>query len=202
MLPGSTRRRHRRRAALALLAGALVVGLSACGAGSPTPPDWVPKPSFQGDGGGNGGAPGTGTAPPTAPASPGAPSSSAPSSGGEDPNVLAKNLTAPVGLTMMADGTALVGERTTGRIVQVQPEPGQPVVEVKTVTGIDASGDGGLLDIALSPTYGEDRLIYAYITTATDNRVVSFTLTGSTRPGLHRDPEGRDRKHRANHVRA
>ena len=37
---------------------------------------------------------------------------------------------------------------------------------------IDGSGDGGLMDIVMSPTYAQDRLMYAYISTATDNRVV------------------------------
>jgi hypothetical protein len=41
---------------------------------------------------------------------------------------------------------------------------------------VDAAGDGGLLDLAISPTYSEDGLIYAYLTTATDNRVVHFPL--------------------------
>lgn len=37
---------------------------------------------------------------------------------------------------------------------------------------VDTSGDGGLASIALSPTYDEDRLIFALISTPTDNRVV------------------------------
>src|SRR5206468_10003819 len=100
----------------------------------------------------------------------------------QDPLVVATKLTAPVGLTLLTDGTALVGERTTGRIVRVQPRAGQPVPTVRTLTGLDTSGDGGLLDLALSPTYAEDGLIYAYVTTRTDNRVVEFTLTGPVTP--------------------
>ena len=71
----------------------------------------------------------------------------------------------------MADGkSALVGERTTGRILQVAKDT-EPVL-VAQIDGVDASGDGGLLGIALSPSYDEDGLIYAYVTTATDNRIV------------------------------
>ena len=62
---------------------------------------------------------------------------------------------------------------------------------VRTLTGLDTSGDGGLLDLALSPTYAEDNLIYAYITTATDNRVVDFTLTGPVTPVVTGIPKGR-----------
>jgi glucose/arabinose dehydrogenase len=97
---------------------------------------------------------------------------------------------APTGLALLPDGTALVGERTSGRIVQVQPQPGQPVRTIRTVAGIDAAGDGGLLDLAVSPTYQEDGLVYAYLTTATDNRVVSFTLTGPPTPILTGIPKG------------
>jgi len=39
-------------------------------------------------------------------------------------------------------------------------------------------GEGGLLGLAVSPTYDRDRLVYAYLTTATDNRIVRFRLGG------------------------
>lgn len=41
--------------------------------------------------------------------------------------------------------------------------------------GVDTAGDGGLTSIALSPTYDQDRLYYAYVSTPTDNRVVRVT---------------------------
>jgi glucose/arabinose dehydrogenase len=88
-----------------------------------------------------------------------------------DPSVIAACLSAPWGLVPLADGrSALVGERTTGRILKVAYQQ-KPVV-VATVAGIDASGDGGLLGLAVSPSYSEDNLIYAYVTTKTDNRIV------------------------------
>ena len=108
-----------------------------------------------------------------------------------DPFVVATKLSTPVGLSLLPDGTALVGERSTGRIVRVQPRPGRPVPTVRTLTGLDTSGDGGLLDLAVSPAYAEDNLIYAYITTPTDNRVVDFTLTGPVTPVLTGIPKGR-----------
>lgn len=159
--------------------------LAGCGTGvAATAPTWVPQPTFNGENaprvqlpGPNGGptqtspAPTTGQ-PPTQPSQ--APSSTKPS----DPNVMATDLAAPIGIAVLPDSTALVGERATGRILHVQKQPGQPVQVVRTLPGIDASGDGGLLDLALSPSYGEDGLIYAYVTTATDNRVLQFTQTG------------------------
>lgn len=179
----------RARALGLLLAGAL---LAACGAGADarTPPTWVPKPDFSGEGGPDTTGPSPGQ--PGNPNAPGptAPNPSGPSSSGPDPAIVATNLVAPTGLALLPDGTALVGERTSGRIVQVQPQPGQPVRTIRTVAGIDAAGDGGLLDLAVSPTYQEDGLVYAYLTTATDNRVVSFTLTGPPTPILTGIPKG------------
>ena len=172
-----------------LLAGGLLAACGA-GAGAQTPPTWVPKPDFSGEGGPNTTVPSP-RAPSTNPSVPGqSPSPSRPSSSGPDPAIVATKLTAPTGLTLLPDGTALVGERTTGRIVQVQPQPGQPVRTIRTLTGIDATGDGGLLDLAVSPSFLEDDLIYAYMTTATDNRVVSFTLNGPPTPVLTGIPKG------------
>jgi glucose/arabinose dehydrogenase len=183
----------RLRLAAALAAAGLLAACSV-GADATTAPTWVPKPDFSGEGGpltpgpSPGGPSGNGTGPNGAPTSPGSPG---PSTSGPDPAVVATRLTAPTGLTVLPDGTALVGERTTGRIVQVEPLPGQPVRAIRTLTGIDASGDGGLLDLTLSPTYDEDGLIYAYLTTATDNRVVAFTINGPPTPILTGIPKGR-----------
>jgi glucose/arabinose dehydrogenase len=105
---------------------------------------------------------------------------------------VATKLNSPVGIAVLADETALVGERATGRIVRVQPQAGQPVQTVRRLT-VDSAGDGGLLDLALSPTYSEDQLIFAYISTASDNRVVDFTLNGPVTPvftGIPRGPSG------------
>ena len=86
------------------------------------------------------------------------------------PGVMQGCLESTSGLIMGDDSkSALVAERTTGVVkeVSLNAEP-----KVKTVIPVDGSGDGGLLDIVLSPTYQQDRLMYAYISTATDNRVV------------------------------
>jgi glucose/arabinose dehydrogenase len=129
----------------------------------------------------------------------GPPSSSAPvpgdpaqpGAGGEggDPNVVASGLAVPTGLALLPDGSAIVGERDTGRLVQVFADR-SPVRELMTVAGIDATGDGGLLGLALSPTYLEDGLLYAYVSTATDNRVVRFPLGGTPNPVLTGIPRG------------
>jgi glucose/arabinose dehydrogenase len=118
-------------------------------------------------------------------------SGSSPSSNDEDndPNVVADHLSIPWGITLLPDGSALVGERSTGRIVDVQPTKA-PVSEVMTISGLDTSGDGGLLGLAVSPSYSEDGLVFAYITTRSDNRVVKFTLGGTPQPVLTGIPKG------------
>ncbi len=191
------------RARPTLLLGAATLLLAACGSyGDSGTPTWEPSPSLGAIVGGPGGAQASPIVP--VPSVPGAsPGNSSPDPGETgsapsrsptarlDPNVVATHLDAPVGLAMLPDGTALVAERTTGRIVRVQPQAGQPVPVVRTLHGLDASGDGGLLDLALSPSYAEDGLIYAYITTPTDNRVVDFTLTGPVTPVFTGIPKGR-----------
>ncbi len=106
-----------------------------------------------------------------------------------DEAVIATCLSAPWGLVPMADGSsALVGERTTGRLLQVAK--GVDPVLVTTFAGVDAAGDGGLLGIALSPSYEEDGLIYAYITTAKDNRIVRIAKGDVAKPIFTGIPKG------------
>ena len=134
-----------------------------------------------------------------APPEVGPPSSSAPLPGdpaqpgsgedGGDPNVIASGLSVPTGLVLLPDGSAVVGERDTGRLVQVFADR-SPARELMTVPGIDTAGDGGLLGLAVSPTFLEDGLFYAYVSTATDNRVVRFPLGGTPNPVFTGIPRG------------
>lgn len=92
------------------------------------------------------------------------------------------------GLIMLPDSeSALVAERTTGAVkeVSVKAEP-----KVKTVIPVDPSGDGGLMDIVLSPSYEQDRLMYAYVSTPTDNRVIRIADGDVPKPILTGIPKG------------
>ena len=44
---------------------------------------------------------------------------------------------------------------------------------------MEPSGEGGLLGVAVSPLFGQDRLVYLYVSTAADNRIVRFRYSGS-----------------------
>lgn len=103
------------------------------------------------------------------------PASSDASPGAEEPAVLVSNLQVPWGLTFLPSGDALVSERDTGRILRVPRGGGEPSV-VMSLPGVQAQGEGGLLGLAVSPTYTRDRLVYAYFTSAQDNRIVRFRL--------------------------
>jgi glucose/arabinose dehydrogenase len=82
---------------------------------------------------------------------------------------------------------ALVGERRTGRILRVQPGAAPELV---ATVPVDSSTDGGLTGLALSPAYAEDQLIFAYITTASDNRVVRIAPGDTPKPVLTGIPRG------------
>jgi glucose/arabinose dehydrogenase len=174
------------RALVAVLALLLLTSCSAAADALRPDPTWVPQPEGpppadlpQPDQTGSAPAPGR-------PGQPGGPEAGT----ADDPNVVATGLTLPWGLAVLPDGTALVGERTTGRLLIVQPQRA-PVQPVRTIPGVDATGDGGLLGLALSPNYGTDGLVYAYITTKTDNRVVRFALRGAITPVLTGIPKGK-----------
>ena len=101
--------------------------------------------------------------------------------------VLAKNLEIPWGIAFLPDGSALVTERNTGRILQVGPETdedGLKVTEAQRLDQVEAGGDGGLLGIAVSPAYKTDKTVYIYYSTAKDNRVAKLVLKGTPQPIL------------------
>src|SRR6266542_3058809 len=91
---------------------------------------------------------------------------------------VATGLQVPWGIAFLPGGDALVAERPTGAIVRI-PRGGGSARTVMRVPGVAADGEGGLLGLAVSPRYATDRLVYAYLTTASDNRIVRFRLGGA-----------------------
>jgi glucose/arabinose dehydrogenase len=97
---------------------------------------------------------------------------------------IATGLHVPWGIAFLPGGAALVAERTTGRILRIPAAGGSKKV-VMRVPGVDTgAGEGGLLGLAVSPDYARDRLVYAYFTTARDNRIARFRLGGPVHPIL------------------
>ncbi len=80
----------------------------------------------------------------------------------------------PWGLVFLPDGSALLSERDTARILSVSADGG--VTEVGQVEGVQPGGEGGLLGLAVAPDSPE--AVYAYFTAAEDNRVVRMPYRG------------------------
>ncbi|MEV7428552.1 PQQ-dependent sugar dehydrogenase [Nocardioides sp. NPDC092400] len=85
-------------------------------------------------------------------------------------------LEAPWGIDFLPDGDAVVTERDTTRVLRVT-EDGD-VTELGTIDAAAPQGEAGLLGVAVSPDFAEDRLVYLYVSTAEDNRVVRAQLRG------------------------
>ena len=86
---------------------------------------------------------------------------------------VATGLEVPWGLGFLPDGTALVTERDSGRVLQVA---GSRVTEVGRIDQTRAQGESGLLGLAVSPSYAGDRRVFVYTSTDRDNRVLRMTF--------------------------
>ncbi|MFI5823945.1 PQQ-dependent sugar dehydrogenase [Streptomyces rishiriensis] len=152
-------------AVLAVLAGGSLLATAGCSSGA-------------------GGSPGV-----SASASPGGTSASASPSAERTPpakgtvtvvRTVAEGLNSPWGLAPLPEGGLLVASRDKGTITRVDEKTGAKT-ELGEVPGTAAAGEGGLLGLALSPRYAADHMVYAYVTTASDNRVVRM-LYDAKRP--------------------
>ncbi|UQA92961.1 PQQ-dependent sugar dehydrogenase [Streptomyces halobius] len=107
-----------------------------------------------------------------APASPGTkPSPSVPPAKGsvKVTDTLTTGLKSPWGVAPLPGGDLLVASRDTGDIVRVAADGKKTLLG--SVPGVEPGGEGGLLGLAVSADFGADHLVYAYFTTATDNRI-------------------------------
>ncbi|GAA2767208.1 PQQ-dependent sugar dehydrogenase [Streptomyces paradoxus] len=128
------------------------------------------------DGGGSSGKDGSTSPGRTAPGSSAPPRQAAeetpPAQGSvEVVRTVAEGLESPWGLAPLPGGGLLVASRDEGTIVRVDEKTGKKT-ELGEVPGVSAAGEGGLLGLALSPDYASDRMVYAYFTSASDNRIV------------------------------
>jgi glucose/arabinose dehydrogenase len=157
-------------AAAVCCAAVAALTLGACSFGPPPPdqlgqpPKMSPFPSPSGSGGSDGG-------------------------GGAEVSVtvLAKGLAVPWGIAFLPDGSALVTERDSKRLLKVgkeQTSDGLLVAELQKIDGASPGGEGGLLGVAVSPQYETDKTVFVYYTAQDDNRVVKFTLGQGVTPIL------------------
>ncbi|MGL5859475.1 MAG: PQQ-dependent sugar dehydrogenase [Angustibacter sp.] len=90
---------------------------------------------------------------------------------------LATDLETPWGTARLGDGSLLVSLRDQARVVQVPSTGGGARAVPATgpdgrVGGVVPGGEGGLLGVAFAP--GDTTRLFAYLTSATDNRVVAM----------------------------
>ena len=88
----------------------------------------------------------------------------------QTPSVVVEDLDAPWSVAFHGT-TALVSERDTARILELDDEGGAR--EVAVVDGVTPGGEGGLLGITV-----HDEQLYAYLTAGDENRIERFELTG------------------------
>jgi glucose/arabinose dehydrogenase len=105
---------------------------------------------------------------------------------------VATGLFAPWGLAFLPDGSAVVTERDTAKVLQIAPD--HVVTEIGVIGEAVPQGEGGLLGVAVSPEFDQDRTLYFYVSSANDNRIVTATLDkgglSKTRPILTGIPLG------------
>ena len=97
-----------------------------------------------------------------------------------EPTVLATGLAAPWSIVRLgATDSSLISERDSGTVVERLPSA--RLRDIGIVPGVVHDGEGGLLGLAVhQESSGSDRWLYAYLTTATDNRIVRMPLTGAS----------------------
>lgn len=92
--------------------------------------------------------------------------------------VVAENLDIPWEIAFLPSGELLVTERP-GTLLRIGKER-----EAIEISGVRHIGEGGLLGLALHPSFGQNNLIYLYLTSEQDgeitNRVERYHLEGAT----------------------
>jgi glucose/arabinose dehydrogenase len=97
-------------------------------------------------------------------------------------DTLASGLDTPWGIAFLPDGDALVTQRDSGTISRLTPDG--ELTEVGDISQTTPSSEGGLLGVAVSPTFKEDQQVFVYVSTSEDNEVLRMTYDGRRISGL------------------
>ncbi|MFF5659501.1 PQQ-dependent sugar dehydrogenase [[Kitasatospora] papulosa] len=157
-----------RNGVVALFASASLL-LSACSSGDgPAAGEETPSPR---------------SSPASAPAS-ASPSADLPPAEGsvEVVKTLTDGLASPWGVAALPGRDLLVGSRDEATITRIDAESGGKTL-LGSVPGVAPAGEGGLLGLAVAPTFGADHLVYAYFTTESDNRIARLQYDEKKPPG-------------------
>ena len=155
----------RRGAALLLLGALALSGCSGSEDEDAGPPTVTASPSDTGSSPGGAGPEPSG--------------GSSPTRGDRPPRVeevLVTGLAVPWGIDFLPDGTAIVTERDSRRVLAIDGDGG--VTEIGVMEQASPQGEAGLLGVAVSPDFAEDRSVFFYVTTAEDNRIVRSRFAG------------------------
>lgn len=99
---------------------------------------------------------------------------------------VASGLTHPWAITFTDDGRTFFTQRDAGTVSELVDGQSQVVHQFD----VDPDGEGGLLGLVASPDFVEDGWLYAYLTTAADNRIVRFRPGGTVETLLTSIPSG------------
>lgn len=91
---------------------------------------------------------------------------------------VAKDTDVVGGLVELPDGSVLYSRRDAHVVVRLDPRTGQATPLGEVPGAVSTDGDGGLLGLAVAPTFAKDRWIYVFHSTTTDNRIVRLRLRG------------------------
>ena len=97
---------------------------------------------------------------------------------------LTTGLAVPWGVAFLPDGRAVVTERDSGRVLVIDPKSGR-ATPIGSIDMAAPNVEAGLLGVAVSPTFTDDHLLYFYVSTSEDNRIVRATWDG----GLVAEPQ-------------
>ncbi|MGP3972584.1 PQQ-dependent sugar dehydrogenase [Streptomyces sp. 8N114] len=96
---------------------------------------------------------------------------------------LTTGLKSPWGLAPLPGGDLLVSSRDTGKILRIDADSGKKT-EVGSVPGVEPGGEGGLMGLAVPPDGAQaGKMVYAYFTSASDNRIVRMVYDAKKEPG-------------------